>query len=396
MPSIEEQAEGITNGQPFWEWEQLTGDWGGARPWLAQQGISLEPWWIMDASQNWHGGVNTEGGAFRHLFGVDLTLDTEAMFGLPGGTFFVQFQNHTGPDSSVDDTGDFQVYSNIDADGRTQVAELWYEQWFLEDMFRVKVGKVEANSEFAYVDNGVEFIHSTPGFTPTISVFPSYPDPALSLNLFAYPTDYSYIGFGIYDGALQSGFNTGEYGPSTLGHEGWFYIGEGGFIWDGGATRLNGRLGLGGWYHNGTFERFQEGKTQDGNGGFYITFDQMLWREQPEIEDDEQGIGMYVYTGHSDPDANEADHSVSGGLIWTGLVPQRDDDILGFGANYVHFSQKSGAGFIEPYELAYELFYKIQITPALSIKPDLQYITNPGGAGLSDAFVATLRMEFAF
>jgi porin len=46
-------------------------------------------------------------------------------------------------------------------------------------------------------------------------------------------------------------------------------------------------------------------------------------------------------------------------------------------------------------ETAIEMFYKLQLTPFFSIKPDLQYIVNPGG-DLPNAFVAGLRMEVAF
>jgi len=48
--------------------------------------------------------------------------------------------------------------------------------------------------------------------------------------------------------------------------------------------------------------------------------------------------------------------------------------------SYVHFSDVARAAgtFTEDYELAVEAFYNIGITPWLSVKPDLQYIVNPG------------------
>jgi porin len=380
---------------PFWEWDRLTGDWGGLRTELSDKGVTVGSWWIIDWSQNWHGGLNTEGSAFRHLFGVDLTFDTEAMFGWKGGTLFGQFYNQNGEDGTATDVGDFQAFSNIDADGRSQVAELWYEQWLIEDRLRIKIGKVDANTEFDYVDFGTEFIHSTPGFSPTIHALPTYPDPAMSVNVFAYPTDWAYVGFGLYDGAATNDFRTGSRGPSTFGHEDWFYIGEGGVTWLLGENHLEGRFGAGGWYHSGTFDRF-DGQRQNGAGGFYFVFDQRLYRENPLDEEDEQGIGMFVATGHADRDVSDADHSVSTGMAWTGMIPGRDDDVFGVGLNYVHFTEMDDAPYTKNHELAYELFYKIQISPALSIKPNLQYIRHPGGEGLSDAFVGTLRLEFAF
>jgi porin len=368
-------------------------EWFGLWPAMADAGVTIEPWIIIDWSQNWHGGVNTQGSAFRHLFGGDITLDAEKVFGIPGGTLFAQYQNQNGEDGSLD-TGDFQIYSNIDADGLSQVSELWYEQRLLDDRLRIKIGKVDANTEFNYVDHGAEFIHSSVGFTPALLVFPTYPDPATSVNVFAYPTDWSYLGFGLYDGALHNGFRTGSRGPSTFGHEDFMYLGEGGAKWLLGEDRLDGRLGLGAAYHTGTFERF-DGDEQNGTGGFYLVFDQLVQRENPADAEDEQGVGVFVMYGRADPDVTKVDHHVSAGLAWTGPIDGRDHDVFGLGMNYVHFSQVTGSGFTDHHETAYELFYKIEIAPQISIKPDLQYIVHPGGNGLPNAFVATLRMEIS-
>ncbi|MDB5296736.1 MAG: Carbohydrate-selective porin, OprB family, partial [Phycisphaerales bacterium] len=44
-----------------------------------------------------------------------------------------------------------------------------------------------------------------------------------------------------------------------------------------------------------------------------------------------------------------------------------------------------------------ELFYKVQVTKFFSLKPDLQYIHNPGGVrGRDDALVGTLRLTLSF
>lgn len=93
---------------------------------------------------------------------------------------------------------------------------------------------------------------------------------------------------------------------------------------------------------------------------------------------------------------SEVEHHVGLGAQWTGALPGRDDDVAGLMASYVHFSDEPGAGFIDDGELAVELFYKAQVTPWFSLKPDLQYIANPGGIGLDDAWVGTLRAELAF
>ena len=65
-------------------------------------------------------------------------------------------------------------------------------------------------------------------------------------------------------------------------------------------------------------------------------------------------------------------------------------------ASWASLSDEPGAGFTDDAELAVELFYKVQLGPWVALKPDLQYIANPGGAGLDDAWVATLRLELVY
>ncbi len=80
-------------------------------------------------------------------------------------------------------------------------------------------------------------------------------------------------------------------------------------------------------------------------------------------------------------------------MTYTGLIPGRPKDILGFSPQYAFIS--SEAGLPDSYELALETFYEIQVTPWMIFQPDLQYIVNPGGQ-YPDALVATLRLLIHF
>lgn len=341
---------------------------------LADRGVSFEASLIADWSWNLRGGVSTNGDNFRHLFDFNVTFDLEKIAGLEGATVFFDYYNHHGPDASADLTGDAQAFDNIDADGRSQVAELWYEQWLADDRLRFKVGKVDANSEFSAIEHAGEFVNSSAGYSPTNPLFPSYPDPAMSVNVFAYPTDAVYLGVGIYDGALQEGILTGKRGAETFfGDPGDLYVvGEAGYAW---AT---GRVGIGAWGHTGTFPG------GDGTQGLYLFVEQ-------QFTDD---VGAFAQLGWSDEDDVEIDLHLGAGVAWSGPIPGRDDDVAGAMASYVHFSDEMG--FTDDDELAIETFYKVQVTDHLAIKPDLQYIINPGGSGLRDALAATLRVEVTY
>jgi len=128
---------------------------------------------------------------------------------------FVNFQNRNGPNGS-DEVGDFQFVDKWDADGLTQIGEFWFEYEFNDGEIRLKVGKVDANWEFAYTDLGWEFVHGSASYPATNTLLPTYPEPATSINIFLYPDDFTSISLGVYDGAIQEGFRTGSRGPSTF------------------------------------------------------------------------------------------------------------------------------------------------------------------------------------
>jgi len=336
---------------------------------------------IIDASKVFHGGVNTHGGALRHLFDANLTLDGEHHFGIPRSTVFFDFQNQSGEDGS-DDTGDLQAYSNIDEADFTALYEVWFEQTSEDGRWRLKIGKVDANSEFAYVDNGAEFIHSSPGFSPSIFVFPTYPDPATSVNLFFDPVEDFGVALGVYDGAAQEGFRTGRRGPKTfLGSPSdLFVVGEAIWRWGDGS-----RLALGYWGHTGTFAQF-DGGTSDGATGGYLTLDLPL---APKL-------GGFVQFAWADEQLSGVQRHVGLGMQREAPLPGRPDDACGIMVSWAQLSDEPGAGFSAHHETATEVFYKIHICENLQLKPDLQYIANPGGGGVKDALVGTLRVEVSY
>lgn len=389
---------------PLPEREQLIGDPWGARTWLADRGVSLDGVWTADLSRNLSGGV-AASGSFRHLLDFAVTWDLQPLLGVEGGTFFADLQTQNGENGS-DDTGDLQAYSNIDADHFTALYEVWYQQVLLDGVLRIKAGKIDANADFAFVDNGGEFIHSSPGFSPTISVLPTYPDPAFGLLGFVGEGGGLYGGAGVFDGALQEGVSTGTRGQATLfgPPADLFVIGEVGYAWGGvanegssglaGVGGLAGRLAGGVWHHTGGFARF-DGGVDDGTTGFYLVFDQQLYKET-DGPDDAQGLALFAQYGYADAEVSAVEHHVGAGVQWVGPIQTRDDDVTGLMVSYAGLSGEAGAGFTEDAETAIELFYKAQLTPRLSLKPDLQYIVAPGGGGLDDAWVATLRVELVF
>lgn len=391
------------------DWERASGQWGGLRSGLAERGVVFEGALVVDASTALRGGLEGPGsdeGALRYLVDARLLLDAEALVGWPGASFGIAWQRHDGLDGTQRVAGDFQVFSNIDAQPFSQLNEWWWEQRLLEKAdgeghwLRLRIGKLEANGEFAYVENGGGFINSSAGFSPTVLGFPSYPDPSTAVVLFLYPAGGSYLGIGVFDGATQDGCcgRTGNQGPQTaLGPPGAaFLVAEVGLAWDLPGPG-EGRGGVGAWRHTGQFDRFAGG-VREGATGLYLVLDQQLLREHPERDGDDQGLAAFFQFGQAPGEVADVDLHLAAGLTWTGALPGREQDVVGVMPSWVRFSDEARAAglYAGEGELTLEAYYEARLAPWLALKPDLQYIANPGGASLEDVLVGTLRLEVAF
>src|ERR1700759_1868267 len=98
----------------------------------------------------------------------------------------------------------------------------------LAGRLRIKVGKVDAPTEFAAPAGGAGVLNSSFGYSPTLFLLPTYPDPAMSVNAFYYPAPWLSFSAGVYDGSGERGVLTGSYGPKYFfnGPGDYFFIGE--------------------------------------------------------------------------------------------------------------------------------------------------------------------------
>lgn len=137
---------------------------------------SFQPYYSMIVDTSYFGSNDlSDRSVTRGLFDVGV----EGSFG--NVEFFVNGLLQRG-DNGSDVLGDFQAFSNIDEDDFDKVYEAWLSTSVFTEKLKVKLGQVDINSEFAYADNAGEFINSSMGFSPTIFVLPTYPDPAYSLT----------------------------------------------------------------------------------------------------------------------------------------------------------------------------------------------------------------------
>lgn len=390
-------------GKAWFEWSRVTGDWAGGRTWLEERGLTIA------AGYETHWGTVVDGGlrnvaSSRHLFDVNATADFEKMFGVKGGTFFVDAYVGTMRGGSRD-VGDFQGVSNLEyGKNGGQVAEVWYEQKLLDEKLRLKLGKIDANSEFFFPTMGGYFLSSSPMLSPAHAATAAYPNPAMGAVAFWYPSDSFYVGGGFFDGATADGFETGNRGLDTFfsddDSQSWNWSGEAGVTWKNLGSQAEwwgkGRVAVSCNYHTGEWATF-DGGSQDGSLSLGLIAEQRIWGPVDEAgEQKDQGVYVFGQYGHGDCDVNAVEHQLGFGVVWLGPIASRSDDVVGAYVSFVDLSDEVGAGFAED-ETSAEVFYQIQLTPAISLTPDLQYVWTPNGdPTIDDALVLQVRLTVDF
>jgi porin len=374
-----------------------TGDWLGLRTSLANNGLTLGGYVQLDTTKVLHGGADTDKTPVRYLLDLNATYDASTF--LPDATFFLDFQSHDGPNASAT-VGDIQGFDNLDAPHFVQIYQLWFQQLLFDKQLRIKVGKIDINtSDFSIMDHCREFLASAPAYNVTNFPIITYPDPAPGAEFFYTAPNNLYAGFGaFYSNSHQTVLDfVGHPEKVELISGGTYFIAETGDRWTLHANNadLPGHGAIGAWYHTGEFPSLTNPATEiHGTPGAYLFLDQTLYAQAAAQNRPKQDIGAFFSAGYTDSRTIPIQENLAAGICATGFIPARPDDAIGL---FTSWSRLSPTSTPTPHhdETAIETFYKLQLTPYFSLKPDLQYITTPGGR-FPDALVATLRAEIDF
>jgi porin len=352
---------------------------------LSEKGYSIEFAHTNDSMMNFKGLLNSKTAVkSMSLLDMSLSLDTEKMGLWKGGTGFVLGQTIYGKGLTGGRLGDLQTVSSIEAPARTQLSEFWYEQKLFNDKFRVATGKHDANGEFGILGMAEDYLGSSFTLMPNIPM-PSYPDQAIGVWGEISPIKLVSLKAGIYDGGARGddlGFRTafngkggyitlvqGGLNPSIKGHDGNYIVG-----W---------------WTHSKNLETIgvDDVQSRSNNYGIYTAFQQMLWKEK---ETEDQGLSLMGQFSWTPSDRNEIARYYGAGCTYKGLIPKRDEDILGAGMALADLSKRHQVYNGLQNETVLEFFYKMVLNDIFTIQPDFQVILHNGG-GNPTAYALGIR-----
>ncbi len=104
-----------------------------------------------------------------------------------------------------------------------------------------------------------------------------------------------------------------------------------------------------------------------------------------------------------DEDENTIPYYASAGVVYKGLIPSRPEDKTAFGVHNAWFSDalsdaRHDAGLERvDTETTMELNHQVQITPAIYVRPAVQYVITPNGQDdIDNAFVVGFEASLIF
>lgn len=385
------QTQEVKKETPLAIWlnqDTATGDWHGLRSKLEENGVTVSSSYMLNNFIKEHGGglLDRSRPSYQGIINTAVEFNTEKMHLYKGGKLFVAFQNIHGKGLSDKYTGDYMFFNGYESlRSGPQLSEYWYEQSLFKDKIKLKVGKQDANCEFQALDTGWDFLNS--GFEFIVnSTLPTYPNQAMGFVATVQPTENTYLKYGFFDGSgvgSQSGFNTifhkdgsnmnlEEIGitPTIKNHPGKYIVG----VWQR-SQNIDELL------NDDQVNAGYAPITYKGNHGVYTEFEQMIFKEKRDNCEDDQGLTLLGQYSWAPKTRTELTKYFGVALDYKGLIPKRNDDKIGVGINFAAFSNRGGelsTGRVgRKGESVLEVFYKIALTPWLSVQPDFQWINKP-------------------
>ncbi len=358
-----------------------------------EKSVTFGATYTGDAVNNFRGGIKKGFGYLGHIsFIMDIQLEQKGIWS--GGHFFVEAQNTHGITPSTDLVGDIQVLSNIDNGNFTYLFQLWYRQTV--GPLSVTIGRHDLNSEFLASDFGGEYLNSSfgiMGLAPINMPVSIFPKTGLGLVMSYELNDKITFKSALYDGdPLDLGRDRYGLDFRISSTESFLSITE--FEFRNNNENYPGTYKAGFFHHNGDFLNMEDTSSNvKGNSAVYLIADQLLYKEN---NTDDQGLGAMFQFGLTPEDRSINNLFLSLGLNYYGLIPGRDEDVLGLAVAHATISNayKDLMPGTLDHETVIELTYKYNLSDILTIQPDFQYIINPGvSESLKNAFVGVLRIQ---
>jgi porin len=406
--------------QPFSD--DLTLDWDGFRTALRDKGFDFRIGYVSETATNVRGG-DRELWRYADQWTFAAILDLQTLIGVKDAQFQITITDRNGRNLSNDaKLGALEEVQEIYGRGQTwHWTEFWYDQQYLDGMLDWKVGRFSEGNDFAAFScefMNLTFCGAAPG-NIAISYWYNWPVGPWGTRLKATITHFGYVQLGAFEVnpnylLTRNGLNLGD----PAGATGVIAPVEAGWLPTFSAA-LDGSYKFGAWYNSsrapdvvsntmGQPLVLAGGQPMMHNGeyGIYINFLQRL--TAPPIEGSKKGLSAFLNATFVDRRTATIDNQIAAGIFYTGPIPLRPADEIGIAVGRTHVNSRVTAmealniaalpdsPGVQRSEYVGEMFYCVHTAEWLELRPNVQYIHEPGAIAHRDDVIAGLKLAINF
>jgi porin len=374
--------------------DTLTGDWGGLRTRLRDGGVSIRADYVSETFSAVRGGQRRGTAYVQQLRGgIDLDLGTVA--GWSGALFHLTFNDRRGTGISSDFVGNRLPIQEAAGGFYARLSEFSLEQNLVGGKLNLRLGYFAMGNDLGGMALGCNLVNAAfcahPLSLSGNSGWYNYPNARWGAAVrYRLRPDLA-IRTGLYQVNPRLNEEHNAFRPFAGGTTGVLLPLE--VEYDPGAAEgsrlLPGHYKLGAYYDTSSAARQAEVSTVGGRYGVYLLADQMILQEGR----DGRGLSIFGQVTASPKASAQIMRWYAGGLVKTGTFRGRDADTIALGIAHAQVNPRLRQAYVDTVSLgdgpggfaslpvgetAIELSYGLQLTKWLSLRPDVQYIIDPG------------------
>jgi porin len=398
--------------------DTLTGDWGGLRTQWSNAGIDISSGFKGELAGNVHGGP-PPAWAEAGEFDLGVTLDTRKLFGVVGGTLQMTITIREGnpPPGALLQQSE-EVYGRGDI---ARLTEFWYQQKLFDDHLTVRFGRMPQGD---FNNFSCDFMNLTfcgaPGGNIVGNYWYNWPIAQWAAWARIDVGDYDFMA-GVYEnnptdlnlsfapglfqgatgaiGQVEIGWSP-KFGPNAL--QGHYQIG----VWDdtaGGDDVLTGANGQP-FALTGLPPQYRSPRY-----GFYAQARQQLTGVATYSPDagwkNVKGLNVFLNFVAADSATSVLNNQIAGGFAYAAPFDSRPNDTVGIAFGRTNYNSRAAEsmalanpGIATPSaEYPLEIYYSYQVKPWFDVRPDFQFIVQPGGyAHTANEIILGVRSDIKF
>ena len=388
--------------------QYLLGDWDGKRTELAQKGVKFEANALTDTAYLADGGRDAgESPNTSAQFWLGTQLDLEKLAGWDGVTIRAVMTARQGQSTSIRDLQDPLAPQMANAQGtfgrgnqESRLTELSIEKNFKEQGLSIKAGRLGLGMDF----NVMACDFASTAFCAAQmgkwqgGIWMNTPVSQWGARVKQQLNSELAVQVGVYEFNPENALERHGWNLDTDNADGVTIPAE--VVWTP-KSLVNGLPGsyrVGGMYNTADDAKNQKdiitGQGEDRTFAGWLAVEQQL----TSTGSGRQGLHSFANFTWHDRKTNKVDNSQQLGLKYIGLVDSQPNDILGLALNRVHVNNRiSNPNLDASAEYNIELNYSYSPTKWLMLRPNLQYVINPGSTNsVDDAVVLGLGSRIIF